>query len=411
MSDPMSPSFPQFSLQPGAPDFRDLPWDYPLSQWVELGAPLENAPIGLTRHPVRFVSYRSGLYAFKEMPTGLAHKEYRQLLSIDDLHLPVVQAVGVVETQTQQGRAGILITRYLEGSLPYRMLFMSPAFKRYRRHLLDAIAGLLVQLHLAGVYWGDLSLSNTLFRLDAGALRAYLVDAETTEIHPHDFPAMLRYHDLEIMEENVNGDLHELIMMKAISTEDFDVPIVETGAYIRLRYQRLWEEITREDTLAEDDHYRIQERVRALNNLGFSVGNVELAKTETGDQLRLRILVTDRNFHRDQLNNLTGLDAEEKQAQQMMNEIQELKATLAHQNNRSISLSVAAYHWLENIYRPLIERMQSLVTIHTLPTQLYCQLLEHKWYLSERAQRDVGHAAALEDYLNQFGSGYLPRNN
>lgn len=54
---------------------------------------------------------------------------------------------------------------------------MSSSLERYRDHLLDAISGLLVQLHLAGTFWGDCSLSNTLFRRDAGALQAYLVDA------------------------------------------------------------------------------------------------------------------------------------------------------------------------------------------------------------------------------------------
>jgi hypothetical protein len=411
MAEIQYPELPRFTLLPGAPDFCDLPWDHPLSQWGECGAPLESAPIGVSRHPVQFVSYRGGLFAFKEMPIVLVQKEYTLLQKIQTLHLPVVQVVGMVETNTSKGRAGILITRYLEGSLPYRMLFMSPAFKRYRRHLLDAIVGLLVQLHLAGVYWGDLSLSNTLFRRDAGALRAYMVDAETTEIYPQDFPAMLRFHDLEIMEENVNGDLYDLIALGAISEEDFDVPSIETGRYIRLRYQQLWEEITREDILTEDEHYRIQERVRALNSLGFSVGNVELAKTDAGNQLRLRVMVTDRNFHRDQLTNLTGLDAEENQAQKMVNEILELQATLSSQHNRSISLSVAAYHWLENVYRPAVQQLEPLIDAQNQPAELYCQVLEHKWYLSERAQRDVGHSSAVTDYLSHFGQQNLSGNN
>ena len=93
-----------------------------------------------------------------------------------------------------------------------------------------------------------------------------------------------------------------------------DIPISDTGAYIRLQYQRLWEEITREDIIDPEDYYLIQERIRAMNSIGFSVGDVELAKIESGDQRRLRVIVTDRNFHRDQLYNLTGLDAEERQA-------------------------------------------------------------------------------------------------
>ena len=46
------------------------------------------------------------------------------------------------------------------------------------------MASLLVDLHLAGVYWGDCSLANTLFRRSGDKIQAYLVDAETSEIHP-----------------------------------------------------------------------------------------------------------------------------------------------------------------------------------------------------------------------------------
>ena len=49
--------------------------------------------------------------------------------------------------------------------------------------MLDALVVLLVRIHLAGFFWGDCSLSNTLFRRDAGALQAYIIDVETAERH------------------------------------------------------------------------------------------------------------------------------------------------------------------------------------------------------------------------------------
>jgi len=99
------------------------------------------------------------------------------------------------------------------------------------------------------------------------------------------------------------------------------------------------------------------------------------------------------------LYNLTGLDAEELQAQQMMNEIQELRGTLSQMGNRNTPLEVAAFHWLENIYKPIVTQVSSLIDEDTTQAELYCQLLEHKWYLSERAQRDVGHQATTEDFV------------
>jgi len=205
------------------------------------------------------------------------------------------------------------------------------------------------------------------------------------------------------MEENVNGELADLSSSGQLFGGVRGVPVSDTGAYIRLRYHVLWEEITHEDIINPGENYRIQERIRALNALGFSVGEVGLTGTEGGNQLRLKVVVTDRNFHRDQLHGLTGVDAEEKQAQMMMNEIQQFKATLSQTHNRSTPLSVAAYHWLENIYQPTMAGLLPVMDEHTDPAELYCQVLEHKWYLSEEAHRDVGHQAAAQDYLDHFG--------
>jgi hypothetical protein len=403
---------PDAEIRPGFPDFMDLPWDIPLAEWPEYGVRLEDVPRGLSRHTVWFVSYDGVLYAFKELPAGLAQKEYAILRQLESLHLPAVLAVGHFRTQTAQGMASVLVTRYLANSLPYRYLFMGQ-MQRYRQSLLDAIAGLLVQLHLAGIYWGDCSLSNTLFRRDAGALRAYLVDVETAEMIDGFFSPALRFHDLQIMEANVTDDLLSLPGGRQAAAQPAALPVVEpgthpadTGAYIRQRYQRLWQEITHEDIIHPDEAYRIQERIRALNDLGFSVGDVSLDSTPSGNQLRLRVMVTDRNFHHDQLYSLTGLDAEEMQARKLMNEIQEQRALLSDAGSRSVPLEVAAFHWLEHVYRPIAAQLEPLAGLHMPVLELYCQVLEHKWYLSERSQRDVGHQAATQDYLANFGAAH-----
>jgi hypothetical protein len=342
------------------------------------------------------------LYALKELPGGVAEKEFNLLRQMESARLPVVSPVGHVRTETLQGPSSVLITRFLERSLPYRSLFMSDSLERYRDHLLDAISGLLVQLHLAGMYWGDCSLSNTLFRRDAGALQAYLVDAETAEVYPERLPPALRYQELETMEENVDNDLVDLQAEGLLPQGRL---FMDVGASIRLRYQSLWEEITRQELVGNHERYRIQERIRALNGLGFSIREVLLEEVEDGQQLRFRVSVTDRNFHRDQLASLTGIEAEERQARQMMNEIHELQAILSPGSEASTPLSAAAYHWLETIYRPAVDRLAPLLGPGQDLSEMYCQVLEHKWYLSERARQDVGHQAALEDYINN----YLPR--
>ncbi len=394
---------------PDIPDFSDLPWEFPLSEWANKEVRLEEIQHGISRHPVVFINYNGSLFAIKELAEGIARKEYDLLLQMHELGLPSVQPLGYGTVVKSTIKTSILFTRYLEASLPFRSLFIGNVVDRYQVHLLDAISGLLVQLHSNGFYWGDCSLSNILFRRDAGALQAYLVDAETAEFHLPRLSPMLRYHDLEIMQENILGELTELQTAENLT---MSYPIQETGPYIQQRYRELWEEITREDIFRQDEQYRVQERIRALNSLGFSVKDIELKHDDKGNILKLRIFVSDRNFHRNQLIEITGLYAEERQAQQIINEIYEFKANFTQQGNPNISMEAVSYYWLENIYKPVIEQLKPILDdpAHPIynadPIELYCQILEHKWYLSERAQHDVGHLAAVADFVKQF-AGFL----
>ncbi len=384
------------SLRQGHPDFLDLPWQLPLGEWVGKSDRVVELERGLSRHEVLFASYGSAVYALKELPTRTGKREYEALRSLEERGLPSVLAVGLATTRPQgaEEEGSVLITQFLERSLPYRTLFMQPGLERYRQRLIDAVAILLVRLHVGGCFWGDCSLSNTLFRRDAGELQAYLVDAETSEVHEK-LSHGQRSHDLDIMEENVAGGLADLAaMMQQPLPWDVD----RTGKEIRARYQKLWGEITREVFVTPSDTFTVQERIRSLNALGFSVGEVELVATGEGNQLRMRTTVTDRDYHRHLLQNLTGLIAEERQAQLLLNEIKELKVSLRGNLDRSVPLSVAAYRWLNERFLPTTQKLQLLPRLPEDPCELYCEILEHKWFLSEREKKDVGLERALEDY-------------
>lgn len=393
------PGLRALQVRPGHPDFLDLPWHLPLAAWAPACPRVVQLPRGLSRHEVLFVSYGHAVYALKELPEPVAEREYDLLSLLEERRLPAVTPVGRARVRHEDGEeAGVLVTRFLDGSLPYRTLFRDAGLVRYRDRLLDAMAGLLVRLHLAGFYWGDCSLSNTLFRRDAGELQAYLVDAETSE-HHETLGEGLRRQDLLILEENVAGDLADLE-----SSRDLPGSLAadETGARIRERYEALWAEATRVELIGRNEHWRIQDRIRRLNHLGFSVGEVEIEATEEGDRLRLRAIVTDRDYHRHLLHGLTGLTVEERQAERMLNEIQERKATLTRELNRSVPFSVAAFHWQRETFEPALAALAPVIEKLADPAEAYCQVLEHKWFLSERARRDVGMEAALADYVERF---------
>jgi hypothetical protein len=304
--------------------------------------------------------------------------------------------VGVASVRHQDGEpSGVLVTRFLDASLPYRALFRQRGLERYRERLLDAMASLLVRLHLAGFYWGDCSLSNTLFRRDAGELQAFLVDAETSEVHD-ELSDGQREMDLGIMEENVSGELADVAAEMNLPRP---LDAAATGEDIRRRYTRLWNEITREVLIRPEERYKIHERIRALNDLGFSVSEVELVTAGLANQLKMRAIVTDRDYHRHQLHSLTGVVASERQANLMLQEVRELQATLAGTRGSSVPLGAAALEWLDTRFQPTIERLAPLAGPRTDVPERYCQVLEHKWFLSERAGRDVGLGVALADYL------------
>ena len=383
--------------RPGHPDFADLPWHRPLTEWDGACARLVEVPRGLSRHDVRFVGYGSIVYALKELPPPGATREHDLLVQLERRRLPAVTPVGWARVRTQYGEpTSVLVTRYLQDSLPYRILFRTPGLARYRERLIDAMAGLLVRLHLAGFYWGDCSLSNTLFRRDAGELQAYLVDAETS-----DFPATLgeaqRRQDLLILQENVAGDLADVASIEGALPSG--LALGQTGAEIRRRYERLWAEVTREESFPADETFRMHERVTALNALGFSVGEIEVVPDGETNHVRMRTIVTDRDYHQNQLYNLTGVVAEERQAREMLNEIREIRAWLSAESGRSVSMTEAAFHWQRERYEPTVAKLAEPIARGGVAPELYCQVLEHKWFLSEREGHDVGLDRAIEDYL------------
>ena len=242
----MEPTKFRIVARTGHPSFLDLPWEQPLEEWDT--PRLVNVVRGISRHVVRFVEYDGALYALKELPERPARREWKLLRGLESQGLPVVEAVGIV-TKREHDLDAVLITRHLEYSLPYRALFSGAAIPDLRTHLLNGLAELLTRLHLRGFFWGDCSLSNALFRRDAGALQAYLVDAETGEQHTQLSDGQRRY-DLDIAQTNIIGELLDIDAELGLPA---DLDPEETAEEIIKRYESLWNELTREETFGPDE--------------------------------------------------------------------------------------------------------------------------------------------------------------
>jgi hypothetical protein len=389
----------QIVARTGHPDFLDLPWHLPLEEWES--DRLIKVPAGIHRHVVRFVDYDGVLYALKQMPQRLAEREYRLLRALDEEALPVVEAVGVVSGRADGGRpdglGAVLITRHLEFSLPFRTLFTGHGVPDLRNSLLDALVQLLVRLHLVGFFWGDCSLSNTLFRRDAGALAAYLVDAETGEMHPSLTDGQ-REHDVTVAEENIAGDLVDL---EAAGRLPEGIDPVETAAEVPPRYEALWSELTREEVLEAGERYRIDARLGRLNELGYDVEELELVDTGDGYRLRVQPQVVEPGHHRRKLMALTGLDVQENQARRLLNDIIGFRCHLEGVEGRSLPESVVAYRWLAEVFEPTITAVPPELRGKLEPAEVYHQVLEHRWFLSEEAGHDVGMQEAVRSFVEE----------
>jgi tRNA A-37 threonylcarbamoyl transferase component Bud32 len=387
----MSTSF-QLVARTGHPSFLDLPWDEPLEEWDS--PRIVNLIRGISRHVVRFVEYDGALYAIKELPERPARREWTLLRRLEDDDLPVVEAIGIV-TDRDGDHAAALITKHLEFSLPYRALFSAEGIPDLRTHLLNALAELLARLHLRGFFWGDCSLSNALFRRDAGALSAYLVDAETGELH-----GMLsdgqRGYDLEIAQQNIVGELLDVDSQVGLPP---DLDPDEIGEEVVRRYQALWTELTRVEVFKPTERYRLDERLHGLNDLGFDVEEIQLEATPDGYLLRLDPHVVEPGHHRHRLLRMTGLDAQERQARRMLNDIARFREAEERKQQRKLSESVIASRWRQEVFEPTVTAVPDELQGRLPAAEIFHQVLEHRWFLSEREGKDVGIDEAVRSYV------------
>ncbi|MEU9328219.1 DUF4032 domain-containing protein [Streptomyces canus] len=393
----------------------ELPWQLPLEQWPE--EVLVPLPRGISRHVVRYARAGDEVIAVKELAERPALREYELLRDLDRLGIPAVDPLAVVTGRADSDEAPlepVLVTRHLGGSMPYRSMFETTMRPATMHRLMDALAVLLVRLHLAGFAWGDCSLSNTLFRRDAGAYAAYLVDAETGDLHPQLSPGQ-RDYDLDLARVNISGELLDLEASGALHPS---VDAIEFGMEICSRYNGLWEELTRRSVYPAGKYHYIERRIRRLNELGFDVAEMQIEHAPNGDTVTFVPKVVDAGHHQRQLLRLTGLDTEENQARRLLNDLESWMATQddyapgdpppgsrlrsSWGDPHGARPEVLAHRWVRDVFRPTVRAVPLEMRGSMDSAEIYHELLEHRWYLSERAQHDIGLDTAVDDYITNI---------
>jgi len=410
-------SRPSITVRSGHPDFLDLAWEQSIVDWDT--PRLLSLPKGISRHEVRFVDYEEGIYVIKELPYKAALNDYRVLRALERLEAPAVTAVGLVEERYGDPgaeRSAALITQYVDFSFSYRELLEGAGFGERRRQMLAAFAGLLVELHLAGCFWGDCSLSNVLFKHDAMAIEALMVDAETAQLHP-ELSAGQRQHDIELMVVNVAGGMADIAASRGVDIDEADICL---GEEMARWYEWLWDETTSETIIAANERYRIPERVRQLNDLGFTVDEIDLIPTEEGTKLRLKPNVGPRNHYASRLRQMTGIEASEWQARHLLSDIYHFAASqggkpastagvraAALVSKKRRGMALAAIRWRTERWEPASRQIREKTDQDNI-LQAYCDFLNYRFHASNAAGADLGQEVALQSWFDAGCPGFAP---
>ena len=379
-----------------------LPWNQPLEEWPEDPALAEKR--GISRHVVRLIRVSdqpdSEIYAVKETVSEFANREYAALRELRRLQAPSVDPIAVVEGRKDingEELPCVLATRFLPYSLPYRVVLSGALSSHDILNMANALALLLVRLHLLGFWWGDCSLSNTLFRRDAESFAAYLVDAETGEFQKTLSDGQ-REHDLEIAHFNVAAELEDLAL-SGVLYPGMD-PVRASDTVIK-RYRRLWAALRDPQSLDPTDRRAVERAMRQLHDLGFAVEEVSIAIDGANKVLKFQPKLVAAGYHTNRLRELMGLETEELQAKRILASFDRYRA---REVNLSTNVNEIAFKWLTEIFNPIVNSVPAEHVGRVEPAQLFHEVLEHRWYLSEAAGHDVGLDLACKTYI----SGVLP---
>ena len=376
-----------------------LPWELPLSQWpADL---FVNLPRGISRHIVRFVHVGDEVYAMKEITRQVAEREYELLRRLRKLELPTVTPIAVVAGRRDangEKLEAMLVTKHLKFSLPYRALFARTLRPDTAERLIDALAVLMVRLHLSGFYWGDVSLSNVLFLRDADAFSAFLVDAETGDLHGS-LTEGQREYDIDLARTNIIGELMDLSSGQLLPTEVDEISI---GNRLVDRYHSLWSTLTDVDKFSPDEMWRIERRVNRLNELGFDVDELEMKTSEDGRRVLVRPRVVDAGYASRKLLRLTGLDVQENQARRLLNDLDAYRTSTWRQGEE---LEIVATDWMREVFEPTVRMIPPEFRSQIEPAQFFHEGLDHRWFMAEK----VGHDVAMQDAVTSYIKNVLPQ--
>jgi hypothetical protein len=324
------------------------------------------------------------------------------------------------------GDTGYCITRLAEHVLPQSVLYRYPFTDANKRLLWSAVAELLLDLHEAGVYWGDPSLANVLMDLSGQRLTAVMADAETAELVQGPLDEGLRQQDLDAFVESLEWQAEDIRLARGLAE---DQRLVTEGdvAYFVARYAGLRSERLHARrggqvfAHALDRAHDLQQQMRRLNALGYGILQLVQRSTQavrprlaerplhpvrasTGDanagEAAWRAATLRPGWYVHRVRELLGVRVPRPYAQRLYQHLLVHKWLLSEQAGHDVGMDRAARDWNAHFHQPALAFVASYLPGADSGTTYatYLAILDHTWEMSQRERRTVSLEEGAVDY-------------
>ena len=129
------------------------------------------------------------------------------------------------------------------------------------------------------------------------------------------------------------------------------------------------------------------------------MGELDITTDVDGTTVRIQPKVVDAGHHSRRLMKLTGLDVQENQARRLLNDLDAYRASTDRQNEDE---PFVAHDWLPGVFEPAVRAVPRHLRLKLEPAQVFHELLDHRWFLSEQQGRDVPMDEASASYVKHI---------
>jgi hypothetical protein len=165
------------------------------------------------------------------------------------------------------------------------------------------------------------------------------------------------------------------------------------------RYHRIWKSLNEPQILDPKDRHAVERAMRSLQDLGFAVEEVEVTMDGDKGVLKFSPKLVQAGYHQQRLKEILGLDAEELQAKRLLASFDRYRGREA---KSGLSSEVLARRWLTIVFDHVIDQIPLELRGRVEPAQMFHEILEHRWYLGEKAGKDLGLDFATQEYIHNI---------